>query len=321
MNVNSSCYGLFVDINGTLYCSMYKHHQVVKRSLNDSVMTSNRVAAGTGIRGYGLDELWGPRGIFVHVNLDLYVANCGNDQVLLFQSGESNGIIVAGSLSLNSTITLVCPSEIILDAEKYLIIMDQENSRIVGTGLNGFRCLVGCYGRGSQSNQLNYPFSLSFDYYRNIFVTDTSNHRIQKFEYLEESCGNSSVRETIYSSSLTSNSSIYFQECTESDSYYEEIQMNVTITGYYTFLINSKMKTMYVYIYTNNFNPFAVSKNVLSHSGDFGNQGPFQLTAFLEANTKYIFVMTTSSPNVTGNVSIEVSGPNYIDFNRICEYL
>ncbi|CAF1367096.1 unnamed protein product [Adineta steineri] len=197
MNVNSSCYGLFVDINDTLYCSMYLRHQVVKRSLNDPVMNSNRVAAGTGIRGYGSNELWAPRGIFIDVNLDLYVANCGNDQVLLFQSGESNGIIVAGSLSPNPTIALFCPSGIILDAEKYLFIVDQENSRIVGSSLNGFRCLVGCYDSGSQSNQLLYPFSLSFDRYRNIFVTDQSNHRIQKFQYYEESCGKESKRKII----------------------------------------------------------------------------------------------------------------------------
>ncbi|CAF4317316.1 unnamed protein product, partial [Adineta steineri] len=83
--------------------------------------------------------------------------------------------------SLNPTITLRCPSGIILDAEKYLFIVDQFNGRIVGSDLNGFRCLVGCYGSGTQSNQLNYPVSLSFDHSGNIFVTDQVNSRIQKF--------------------------------------------------------------------------------------------------------------------------------------------
>ncbi|CAF1451638.1 unnamed protein product, partial [Adineta steineri] len=85
--------------------------------------------------------------------------------------------------------TLYCPTGIILDAEKYLFIVDNGNHRIVGSALNGFRCLVGCYGAGSQSNQLNYPFSFSFDSYGNMFVTHSLNHRIQKFQYLEESCG------------------------------------------------------------------------------------------------------------------------------------
>ncbi|CAF4131525.1 unnamed protein product, partial [Adineta steineri] len=86
-------------------------------------------------------------------------------------------------------ITLYCPTGIILDAEKYLFIVDNGNHRIVGSALNGFRCLVGCFGAGSQSNQLNYPFSFSFDSYGNMFVTHSLNHRIQKFQYLEESCG------------------------------------------------------------------------------------------------------------------------------------
>ncbi|CAF1327762.1 unnamed protein product [Adineta steineri] len=189
MNVNSSCYGLFVDITDTLYCSMNGADQVVKRSLNDAVIAFNYVAAGTGIGGLDSNELGLPRGIYVDVNLDLYVADCGNDRVQLFQPGESNGITVAGYTSLYPTITLLCPTVIILDAEKYLFIVDSGNGRIVGSSLNGFRCIVGCYASGSQSNQLHDPFSLSFDRSGNMFVTDQSNHRVQKFQYFEESCG------------------------------------------------------------------------------------------------------------------------------------
>ncbi|CAF4270818.1 unnamed protein product, partial [Adineta steineri] len=189
MNVNSSCYGLFVDINDILYCSMYNHDQVMKRSLNDPEMNSNRVAAGTGIEGSASNQLYNPTGIFVDVNLDLYVADTFNARVQLFQPGESNGITVAGSKSLNPTISLSRPTGVILDAEKYLFIVELLNHRIVGSDLNGFRCLVGCYGEGSQSNQLLYPFSLSFDRSGNMFVTDQYNDRIQKFQYLEESCG------------------------------------------------------------------------------------------------------------------------------------
>ncbi|CAF4176151.1 unnamed protein product [Adineta steineri] len=187
MNVNTSCFGLFVDINDTLYCSMPDYNQVVKRSLNDSVMTSNRVAAGTGIQGPASNELDAPFGIFVDVNLDLYVADCANDRVQLFQSGESNGITVAGRRSLNPTIILDRPSGIVLDAEKYLFIVELINSRIVGSGVNGFRCLVGCYGEGSQSNQLYYPFSFSFDHSGNMFVIDAENSRIQKFLLMKDS--------------------------------------------------------------------------------------------------------------------------------------
>ncbi|CAF4088886.1 unnamed protein product [Adineta steineri] len=167
---------------------MLLHNQVVKRSLNDAVMTSNRVAAGNGGAGPASNQLRSPRGIFVDVNLDLYVADCSNNRVQLFQPGELNGITVAGSESLNPTIRLDCPTGVIVDAEKYLFIVDSKTHRIVGSGLNGFRCLVGCYGRGAQSNQLHEPFSFGFDGFRNMFVSDRFNLRIQKFIYLKKSC-------------------------------------------------------------------------------------------------------------------------------------
>jgi sugar lactone lactonase YvrE len=189
MNFKSSCHGLFVDTNDTLYCSMNSDHQVVKRSLNDPEMTSVIVAAGRGSLGSKPNELDGPEGIFVDVNSDLYVADCRNNRVQLFQSGELNGTTVAGNGSLNPTINLDWPTGIVLDAEKYLFIVDTDNHRIVGSSLNGFRCLVGCYGEGSQSNRLNSPKSFSFDRSGNIFVADYGNSRIQKFEYLEKSCG------------------------------------------------------------------------------------------------------------------------------------
>jgi hypothetical protein len=189
MNVKSQCLGLFVDTNDTLYCSMALNDQVMKKSLNDPEMTSVIVAAGTGSPGSAFNELNQPLGIFVDVNFDLYVADCGNNRVQLFQSGELNGITVAGSTSPNPTINLNCPRGIVLDAEKNLFIVDLLNNRIVGSGLNGFRCLVGCYGQGSQSNQLNGPSSFSFDLSGNMFVADRDNNRIQKFEYLESCFG------------------------------------------------------------------------------------------------------------------------------------
>jgi hypothetical protein len=189
MHVNSSCRGLFVDTNDTLYCSMFLNHQVVKRSLNNSEVTSMAVAAGTGFPGSTADQLNKPYGIFVDVNMDLYVADCFNNRVQLFQSGELNAITVAGSKSPNPTINLLCPVGIVLDAEKYLFIVEISNHRIVGSSSNGFRCLVGCYGEGEQSNQLKNPTSFSFDRSGNMFVVDRDNHRIEKFEYLEKSCG------------------------------------------------------------------------------------------------------------------------------------
>ncbi|CAF3826581.1 unnamed protein product, partial [Adineta steineri] len=227
MKVKSLCYSLFVDINDTLYCSMRDDHQVLKRSLNDSLMTSNRVAAGKGSLGSGSNQLNEPRGIFVDVNLDLYVADCKNNRVQLFQSGESNGITVAGTGLISPRITLDCPTGIILDAEKYLFIVDEGSSRIFRSGLDGFRCLVGCYAVSSKSNQLNNPVGLSFDHSGNMFVTDRGNDRIQKFKYLKKSCGTPVNIQLIYSSKLTHDSPTYYRDCQVPQCHYETLQIHV----------------------------------------------------------------------------------------------
>ena len=191
MTVSSSCFSLFVDTNDTLYCSIFDHHRVVKRSLNDAEISSNILAAGTGFPGSASNELKAPAGIFVDVNFDLYVADWENDRIQFFRSGESNGITVAGRGSPNPTIDLFKPVAIVLDAEKYLFIVDQLNHRIVGSSLNGFRCLFGCSDGGPHSFRLQDPSGLHFDRSGNIFVVDFANYRIQKVQYVEKSCGTS----------------------------------------------------------------------------------------------------------------------------------
>ena len=96
------------------------------------------------------------------------------------QSGQLNGTTVAGNGIGN--IALSCPTGVVLDGKNYLFIVDSFNHRIIGSGPNGFRCLVGCSGsNGSASNQLLFPQSMAFDSSGNIFVTDQGNNRVQRF--------------------------------------------------------------------------------------------------------------------------------------------
>lgn len=187
MDIAIVCDGLFVDINNTVYCSVSNIHQVVMKSQSNpsSVPT---IAAGAGCPGSNSNMLDSPHGIFVDINFDLYVADTGNSRIQLFQQGQFNGITKVGN-GAPETITLFYPTEITLDADKYIFILDRADDRIIGEGPNGFRCLVGCLGRGSASNQLHYPRSMAFDSYGNLFVTDTFNDRIQKFILLTNSCG------------------------------------------------------------------------------------------------------------------------------------
>jgi hypothetical protein len=188
MDVTNNCFDLFVDSNNTLYCSLVDLHQVVNISLKRETKTPE-IVAGTGSPGAEANMLHYPQGIFVSANFDLYVADCWNNRVQRFRSGELVGQTVVGATAIG-TVALSCPNGIVLDAGGYLFIADQNNNRIVGSGPNGFRCMVGCSNvDGSAMDELSYPSALSFDNYGNIFVADQGNSRIQKFLLINNSIG------------------------------------------------------------------------------------------------------------------------------------
>lgn len=188
MNANLSCYGLFVDVKGYIYCVYNAGHQIVKTSPSGDI-NKNTVVAGTGSAGSTSNTLRNPLGIFVDINLKLYVADCHNNRIQAFEFGQLNGTTLAGT-GASGTISLNAPTDVMLDADGYLFILDYGNARVVGSSSNGFRCLIGCsdLGSGSTSSQLLAPRSLRFDNYGNIFVADSDNSRIQKFTYETNSC-------------------------------------------------------------------------------------------------------------------------------------
>ena len=195
-SISSSCAGLFVDISNSLYCTIRAQHQILKKWLNDKTSSMTAVA-GNGSIGSTSNLLYNPNGIFVDTNFDLYVADCWNHRVQLFRLGQSNGITVVGTNSLNTTIALYSPVNIILDRNKYIFITDRDNNRIIGSDENGFRCIVGCSNSfGSSSNQLDTPQTLAFDSFGNLFVVDYNNTRIQKFTLSSKLCNCKIIKTT-----------------------------------------------------------------------------------------------------------------------------
>lgn len=186
MSIAQPCYSLFIDISNTLYCAMYSSHQIVKKWLLDNGNTTT-VIAGTGTAGSASNQLNSPAGIFVDLNFNLYIGDCGNDRIQMYLFGQMNGSTIVGS-TVTGTIALNCPNAIIMDANGYLFISDTYNSRIIASGPYGFRCIVGCSGSGTSASQLNYPRQFNFDTYGNLFVVDQQNDRIQKFLLASNSC-------------------------------------------------------------------------------------------------------------------------------------
>ncbi|CAF4159214.1 unnamed protein product, partial [Adineta steineri] len=215
MYVCSQCTGIFVDINNMLYCSMYTSNKIVSQSLDNNLNIWS-IVAGTGTAGATSLTLNSPRGIFVDNNLNLYVADGGNNRIQKFLSGQLNGTTIP-----TGTIALSWPTAVVLDADGYLFIVDYANSRLIGSGPYGFRCIAACSGQGSQSNQLYNPEMLSFDSYGNIFVTDYGNSRIQKFLLITNSCtGTTTVTtmSTVTSTNTTQSASLVTNSTTASSS-------------------------------------------------------------------------------------------------------
>ena len=192
--MNKTCYGLFVDVIDNLYCAFEGPDHVVRRSPNET-LSNVVVVAGNGTSGLGPNMLNGPRGIFVDAKLDLYVADCFNGRVQLFPSGQLMGTTVAGS-GVPGSSALIWPTDVVLDGNGYLYIVEYNGHRVVASGPNGFRCIIACTGvAGSDANQLSQPYTLSFDSHGNLFVTDSWNSRVQKFVLATNTCGEYNSRD------------------------------------------------------------------------------------------------------------------------------
>jgi DNA-binding beta-propeller fold protein YncE len=188
MAIIGSCYGLFVDPDQTLYCSMKNYHQVIKQTLADGSNTS-AIAAGNGTSGASSDMLDSPHGIFVDIHFNLYVADYFNHRIQRFKYGELNGTTVVSNAS-SVYPPLFLPIHVILDADSKLYIVENGRHRILISDFNGIRCLVGCSGKeGSGPNELSQPCFIAFDSFRNFFIIDQGNNRTQKFTLASDPCG------------------------------------------------------------------------------------------------------------------------------------
>lgn len=182
----SECPSIFIDRSNALYCSMKQYHQVVRKVLDASSNTLV-VVAGVGYAAATAFALNTPHGIFVTIDLDLYVADTENNRIQVFRRGESAANTVAGT---SETIELNYPTAVVLDADNYLYIVDSKNHRVIGSHSSGFRCLIGCSGIfREKSHHLDEPINMAFDTDGHIYITsDSLTGRVRKFNLSTSLC-------------------------------------------------------------------------------------------------------------------------------------
>ena len=83
--------------------------------------------------------------------------------------------------------------------------------------------------------------------------------------------------------------------------------MRATVDGWYTFTSRSSFDA-YGYLYNGSFDPFSPLINLRTFDDDSGNDRQFQIGHQLQSGHIYTLVITTYTPNDSGNFSITANG-------------
>ena len=117
-----------------------------------------------------------------------------------------------------------------------------------------------------------------------------------------------------YSNSLTRNSLRYARLNEENDNYYyQSIELNVNQSGLYQ-IINDSPIFLYGYLYNNSFDPNNPSINLITFDHDTPSNPNFSFSSDLNANNRYILVITTVNPSRTGSFFLTISGAGETTF-------
>ena len=179
-------YGVAVDISGKVYIADYYNDKI--RMVNSAGIITT--FAGTGTAGSSGDggaatssQLYIPSGVTVDISGNVYIADSGNYKIRMV---TSTGIIktFAGT-GVHGNAGDGCGVSVDISGNVYIANTSNNKIRMVtsagiittiaGTGTTGSNG----DGGAATSAQLNYPYGVSVDISGNVYIADTSNHKIR----------------------------------------------------------------------------------------------------------------------------------------------
>jgi hypothetical protein len=129
-----------------------------------------------GSSGTGDGQFITPLGIAIDDNGNIYVSDSGNNRIEKF---TSDGVFVQKYTTASGGIK-ISPDGLAIDPSGNIIIADSPNNRIVVLDKDGNTVTV--FGKvGTATSQFKMAKDVTLDSDGDLFVVDSSNHRIQKF--------------------------------------------------------------------------------------------------------------------------------------------
>ena len=179
-------YGVVHDpISRALYITDSSNHRVMRYFSNASFGTVVAGGSGTGINN---TQLSFPIGIhFDLISNSLLIANYGANNIVRWTLGAANWELIVGNengISGSTSTGLRLPIDVILDPMGNSYVVDFNNQRIqfFPVGERNGTTIAGITGiSGANATLLNFPASVALDNQLNLYVSDSLNHRIQKF--------------------------------------------------------------------------------------------------------------------------------------------
>ncbi|CAF1236552.1 unnamed protein product [Adineta steineri] len=179
---NIDCHSLAMDKNRFLYVSDRVKNEVRRWKMEEN--SRGIVVAGGNEKGNQLNQLDCPTFIFIDEDQSVYVSDRDNHRVMKWKKDTKEGRVVAGGNGQGKNLNqLFYPQRVVVDHFGQIYVADWGNDRVMRwcEGKEEGEIIVGGNGEG---NRLKHPCGLSFDDEGNLYVADTWNHRIEKFEII-----------------------------------------------------------------------------------------------------------------------------------------
>ncbi|CAF1545815.1 unnamed protein product, partial [Adineta steineri] len=178
---NKECEGLcqlnrpqriFIDRNKHIFIADFMNHRVIEWECNAN--TGQIIAGGSG-KGYSEKQLSNPIDvIFDQQTHFIIIADLSNRRVIQWMNKDQQILIH----------NIDCYG-LAMDKNIFLYVSDYKNNEVLQWKMgedNEEIVVAGGNEQGNQLNQLAYPTFIFVDEYQSVYVSDSNNHRIMKWE-------------------------------------------------------------------------------------------------------------------------------------------